>query len=130
MLTLLDAIERDKDGDATLDVVSELLDEHLERLSHTAPTGHALAHALGRLGTSAQVLNRLTRSTHAVGRAEGATEDLANAEQILSSSVADLDEFFNTLELSEKAQADAAAIAVALRRVRTLVESARHKLVP
>jgi hypothetical protein len=128
MRTLLGELDADDDGDDTLDVVAELLDEHVERLSATSLQGHALAHALGHLGTAALALNRLARLTGATGPAEAATEDLANAEQIISSAVADLDEFFNTLELSEKTQADAAAIAVTLRRVRTLVESARRKL--
>lgn len=130
MRTLLAELNVDKDGNDTLDAVAELLDEHVERLSESPPQGHVLAHALGNLGSAAQTLNRLTRTTGGVGPAEAATEDLANPEQMLSSAVTGLAEFFNALELSEKAQADAAAIAVTLRRVRTLVERARGKLAP
>lgn len=128
MRTLLSELDADKDGNDTLDTVSELLDEHVERLSSTPPQGHALAHALGRLGTEAQALNRLVRSPGPAGAAESAAESLANAQQILSAVTADLAEFFNALELSEKAQVDAAAIVVTLRRVRTLVESACNTL--
>jgi hypothetical protein len=61
MLILLGEIVADKDGEDTQDVVAELLNEHAKRLMDTPPQGHALAHAIGRLGATSLKLNKLVR---------------------------------------------------------------------
>jgi hypothetical protein len=54
MLELLSGCERDKNGSRTLQVVSDVFDDHAELL--TANQANGLAHALGHLGQAAQAL--------------------------------------------------------------------------
>jgi hypothetical protein len=49
MLLLLGEIASDRDGDRTLDVVSDLLEEYVETLADSGPEGVALAQATSSL---------------------------------------------------------------------------------
>src|SRR5438552_2941672 len=56
MLELLSGCDTDRDGDKTLEVVSELFEEYVELLE--ADRANAVAHALGQFGIAAQALGR------------------------------------------------------------------------
>jgi hypothetical protein len=62
MRTLLGEIAGDKDGEDTLDVVSDFLEEYVEVIANSGEEGMKLAHAIGRLGVEARILNKVARA--------------------------------------------------------------------
>lgn len=62
MRALLGEIADDKDGEDTLDVVSDFLEEYVEVIANSGEKGVKLAHAVARLGVEARILNQLVRA--------------------------------------------------------------------